>query len=41
VHGLAVGYVMNKMAMEFTGHSRSHGLIDALYGAIGATPKYF
>ena len=27
-HGLAVGYVMNKMAMEeFTGDARSHGLI--------------
>ena len=41
-HGLAVGYVMNKMAMEeFTGDSRSHGLIRALYEAIGAAPKYF
>lgn len=41
-HGLAVGYVMNKMAMEeFTGDARSHGLIRALYEAIGATPKYF
>jgi CubicO group peptidase (beta-lactamase class C family) len=41
-HGLAVGYVMNKMAMEeFTGDSRSHGLISALYEAIGAAPKYF
>jgi CubicO group peptidase (beta-lactamase class C family) len=41
-HGLAVGYVMNKMAMEeFTGDSRSHGLIGALYEAIGAAPKYF
>jgi CubicO group peptidase (beta-lactamase class C family) len=41
-HGLAVGYVMNKMAMEeLTGDSRSHGLIRALYEAIGATPKYF
>lgn len=41
-HGLAVGYVMNKMAMEeFTGDSRSHGLIRALYAAIGAAPEYF
>lgn len=40
-HGIAVGYVMNKMAMEFTGDSRSHDLIRALYEAIGATPKYF
>jgi CubicO group peptidase (beta-lactamase class C family) len=40
--GLAVGYVMNKMAMEeFTGDARSHGLIRALYEAIGAAPKYF
>jgi CubicO group peptidase (beta-lactamase class C family) len=39
-HGLGVGYVMNKMAMEFS-DSRSHGLIGALYEAIGATPKYF
>ena len=39
-HGIAVGYVMNKMAMEFS-DSRSHGLIRALYEAIGATPKYF
>jgi CubicO group peptidase (beta-lactamase class C family) len=41
-HGLAVGYVMNKMAMEeFTGDARSHGLIRAVYEAIGAVPKYF
>jgi CubicO group peptidase (beta-lactamase class C family) len=40
-NGLAVGYVMNKMAMEFTGDSRSHGLIGAVYEAIGASPKYF
>ncbi len=40
-HGLAVGYVMNKMAMEFTGDSRSRGLVRALYEAIGAAPKYF
>jgi hypothetical protein len=26
---------------EFTGDSRSHGLIQAVYEAIGATPKYF
>ncbi|HWF15750.1 MAG TPA: serine hydrolase domain-containing protein [Acidimicrobiales bacterium] len=40
-NGLAVGYVMNKMAMEFTGDSRSHGLIGAAYEAIGASSKYF
>jgi CubicO group peptidase (beta-lactamase class C family) len=40
-HGLAVGYVMNKMAMEFTGDSRSHGLIGAVYEAVGASAKYF
>lgn len=41
-NGLAVGYVMNKMAMEeFTGDSRSHGLIGTLYEAIRAAPKYF
>jgi hypothetical protein len=39
---LAVGYVMNNMAMEeFTGDARSHGLIRALYEAIGTMPKYF
>jgi CubicO group peptidase (beta-lactamase class C family) len=40
-HALSVGYVMNKMAMEFTGDARSHGLVGAVYEAIGATPKYF
>jgi CubicO group peptidase (beta-lactamase class C family) len=41
-HGLAVGYVMNKMAMEeSTDDARSHGLIRAIYEAIGAPPKYF
>ncbi len=40
-HGLAVGYVMNKMAMEFTGDSRSHGLIGAVYEAVGASPEHF
>jgi CubicO group peptidase (beta-lactamase class C family) len=40
-HGIAVGYVMNKMAMEFTGDARSHDLIRALYEAIGTAPKYF
>jgi CubicO group peptidase (beta-lactamase class C family) len=38
-NGLAVGYVMNKMAMEFD-DPRSHGLVHALYEAIGAAPKY-
>jgi CubicO group peptidase (beta-lactamase class C family) len=40
-HSLAVGYVMNKMAMEFTGDSRSHGLVGAVYDAIGSSAKYF
>jgi CubicO group peptidase (beta-lactamase class C family) len=40
-HHLAVGYVMNKMAMEFTGDSRSHGLIGAVYEAVGSPAKYF
>jgi CubicO group peptidase (beta-lactamase class C family) len=40
-NALAVGYVMNKMAMEFTGDARSHGLIGSVYEAIGTTPKYF
>ena len=40
-HGLAVGYVMNKMDMAFTGDSRSHGLVGALYEAIGARPEHF
>ncbi|HEY6471457.1 MAG TPA: serine hydrolase domain-containing protein [Acidimicrobiales bacterium] len=40
-NSLAVGYVMNKMAMEFVGDPRSHGLVGSVYEAIGATPKYF
>ncbi len=41
-HRLAVGYVMNRMAMEeFTGDSRSHGLVGAVYEAVGATPEHF
>lgn len=40
-HSLAVGYVMNKMAMEFIGDSRSHGLVGAVYDAIGDSAKYF
>jgi CubicO group peptidase (beta-lactamase class C family) len=41
-HGLAVGYVMNRMAMEeFTGDSRSHGLVGAVYEAVGASPEHF
>ena len=40
-NNLAVGYVMNKMAMEFVGDARSHGLVKAVYEAIGAAPKYF
>lgn len=40
-NSLGVGYVMNKMHMAFTGDSRSHGLIRAVYDAIGTSPKYF
>jgi hypothetical protein len=40
-YGVAVGYVMNKMVVAFSGDARSHGLIGALYEAIGARPKYF
>jgi CubicO group peptidase (beta-lactamase class C family) len=39
-HGLAVGYVMNKMALEMV-DPRPHRLIPAVYEAIGAEAKYF
>ncbi|MGP0031313.1 MAG: serine hydrolase domain-containing protein [Acidimicrobiales bacterium] len=39
-NGLAVGYVMNQMAAGMLGDPRAHGLIEACYAAIGATPKY-
>ncbi len=39
-HGLAVGYVMNKMARELV-DPRPHRLIPAVYEAIGAEAKYF
>jgi CubicO group peptidase (beta-lactamase class C family) len=40
-HRLAVGYAMNKMDMAFTGDNRSHGLVGAVYEAIGARPEHF
>ena len=39
-HGLAVGYVMNKMARDLVDR-RPHRLIPAVYEAIGAQAKYF
>jgi CubicO group peptidase (beta-lactamase class C family) len=39
-HGLAVGYVMNKMARDLV-DPRPHRLIPAVYEAIGAEAKYF
>ena len=39
-HGLAVGYVMNKMAEAVLIDPRSAGIITAVYGAIGAEAKY-
>ena len=39
-HGLAVGYVMNKMAEAVLIDPRSAGIITALYAAVGAEAKY-
>ncbi len=39
-HGLAVGYVMNKMAEAVLIDPRSAGIITAVYAAIGAEAKY-
>jgi CubicO group peptidase (beta-lactamase class C family) len=39
-HGLAVGYVMNKMSRDLV-DSRPHRLIPAVYEAVGAEAKYF
>jgi CubicO group peptidase (beta-lactamase class C family) len=35
-HGLAVGYVMNKMSTGVLGDPRSHGIVKAVYDAIGS-----
>jgi CubicO group peptidase (beta-lactamase class C family) len=40
-HGLAVGYVMNKMAMGVLGDPRSRPLVKAIYASIGAEGKHF
>jgi CubicO group peptidase (beta-lactamase class C family) len=37
---LAVGYVMNKMSMEMLGDSRAHGLLKAVYEAVGADAEH-
>jgi CubicO group peptidase (beta-lactamase class C family) len=37
---LAVGYVMNKMSMDMLGDSRAHGLLKAVYGAVGADAEH-
>jgi CubicO group peptidase (beta-lactamase class C family) len=38
---LAVGYVMNKMSDAVLVDPRARGIIEAVYGAIGAEAKYF
>ncbi len=40
-HGLAVGYVMNKMSAGVLGDPRAPGILGALYAALGAEAKYF
>lgn len=37
---LAVGYVMNRMSMDMIADSRAHGLLEAVYGAIGAEAEH-
>lgn len=39
-HGLAIGYVMNKMADGVVVDPRSSGIISATYAAVGAPAKY-
>lgn len=39
-HGLAVGYVMNKMADGVVVDPRSAGIVSAVYAAVGADAKY-
>ncbi len=40
-NGLAVGYVMNKMAEGVLGDPRAHGIVRAIYASVGVEPKYF
>jgi CubicO group peptidase (beta-lactamase class C family) len=37
---LAVGYAMNKMSMDMLGDSRAHGLLKAVYEAVGAEAEH-
>jgi len=39
-HGVAFGYVMNRMMQSLTGDPRSSGLVQAVYDSIGVTPTY-
>ncbi len=39
-HGIAFGYVMNKMQQSLAGDLRTRGLITATYAAIGAPPTF-
>ncbi len=39
-HGLAVGYVMNKMSAGVLGDPRATGILSAVYAAVGAEAKY-
>jgi CubicO group peptidase (beta-lactamase class C family) len=39
-HGLAVGYVMNKMSEGVVVDPRSSGIVTAIYDAVGAPAKY-
>src|SRR6516225_522177 len=39
-NGLAVAYVMNKMLMEMLGDTRAHGLLKAVYEAVGADAEH-
>ena len=40
-NGLAVGYVMNQMAVGMLGDPRAHGIVRSVYRAVGAEAKYF
>ncbi len=39
--GLAVGYVMNKMAEGVLGDPRARGIVKATYASVGTEAKYF
>ena len=39
-HGIAFGYVMNRMLANLSGDPRSTGLVKAVYNAVGATPVH-